>query len=69
MRTRQTKKASDTENDTRYYEFEGLPAYRKASEVPMIVHPKKVTPCYDFETFSREASPITKEQFEALKKG
>lgn len=54
---------------TKYYDYEGMPAYWAGAKFPVIVQGKgKQTVVYKLQKFFETATPITEEEFEALKK-
>lgn len=55
--------------ETKYFDFNGLPAYWEARKFPKKVTPSGDQTIYDLFKFFTEASPISKAEFEVLKEG
>lgn len=53
---------------TRYYEYDGLPAYWERAKFPKLVTPKGDRIIYELQDFFMQAIPRSKSQFEKLKK-
>lgn len=54
---------------TKYYNYEGTPAYWVSRRFPKLVHPNGEKTFYDLEDFFHNAVPISKREFEKMKKG
>lgn len=57
-----------TTEATKYYDYEGVPAYWKGRNFPVKVTPGGNVTVYDLSAFMQNATPMTKTEFSALKK-
>ena len=51
-----------------FYDLDSAPAYWDPPDLPRIVHRDGESVCYELGRFLQEATSITEEQFEAMKR-